>query len=832
MSKKNALMEDSTTLELVNSEEKNTLNLKSGDTVLSSVDLPAGGGSAFELAGPTGATAVSGDEEVTIKWSDPADLTVEGAVLARWAKTIVVRKVGSAPDNAADGTVILEETTRNQYASTGYKDTGLTNGTTYYYGIFPCATSGATTLGTAVIGAPAAVYPSAATGLSVQTEQGAATVSFTKPADATRCDLVYKKDSAPTSASDGTKVSNYTSGTKVTGLTNGATYYFVVYTYNAKNRETASSAISSVIKSTVAVPTPVDNLVYNGSVQTAVWTGFDPDKLSVTGNTGTDAGTYTATFTPKGNFVWEDGTTTPKDVNWTIGRAPIADVPSQNGTITYSGSAQSPTWNNYNSSQLTLGGTTSSTDAGSYVATFTPKANYKWSDDTTTAKSVSWTIGRATITTAPSQNGELTYNGASQSPTWNNYSTTQLSLSGTTSGIDAGTYKAKFTPTKNYNWSDGSTTAKEINWNIGKAAGSSSLSKTSTTINMSSSTTDTVTVTRTGDGTVSASSSNSNIANVSVSGTTVTITGKAKGTATITVSVAEGKNHLAPSNKTIAVTVKTLEPKPPADATLDEIGEMIDAGYNDPDFDITDYWAVGNPMTVDVAQMTNPNTGVSGTSPWPAQKLTFVVTAFNHHTLATPINGKTKALITMQARECLNKPGTNWNKPNLGAYVNGNSDYDMTFTKWSQLPLRTWLNGTFLNALPAKLKSMIKPIKHNMLNNNGASSKTTESVTDSVFLPTYPEVFGNTAWSYYLNNVTPAGEEGTQWPYYATASNRIKYGNNNGASDGSACYWWEGSPSSYYNSSFGYYWCRVDADGNAAHYGGYSAFGVAPAFCL
>ena len=157
------------------------------------------------------------------------------------------------------------------------------------------------------------------------------------------------------------------------------------------------------------------------------------------------------------------------------------------------------------------------------------------------------------ISTVPSQSGTLTYSGSAQSPSWSNYSSTQLTLGGTTSKTDAGTYTATFTPKTNYIWSDGSTSAKNVNWTIGKAAGSLTLSSSSATLNVGASTN--VTVTRAGSGTISATSNATGVATVSVSGTTITITGKASGTATITVKVAEGTNHKVPSNKTISVTV-------------------------------------------------------------------------------------------------------------------------------------------------------------------------------------------------------------------------------------------------------------------------------------
>lgn len=79
---------------------------------------------------------------VTLTWSDPSDVTYHERPIVSWAGTLVIRKTGSAPTDKDDGTVVVNNTTRNQYSSTGYTDTGLTNGTTYYYGFFPYSTNG------------------------------------------------------------------------------------------------------------------------------------------------------------------------------------------------------------------------------------------------------------------------------------------------------------------------------------------------------------------------------------------------------------------------------------------------------------------------------------------------------------------------------------------------------------------------------------------------------------------------------------------------------------------------------------------------------------------
>ena len=229
-------------------------------------------------------------------------------------------------------------------------------------------------------------------------------------------------------------------------------------------------------------------------------------------------------------------------------------VPEQLGTLTYNGDVQEPVWSGYDPAKMTLSGTTYGTNAGGYTATFTPKTNYKWSDGTTTAKSVTWKIGKATVS-APSQKGTLTYTGNALSPSWNNYSSASLTLDGTTSGTNAGSYTATFTPKANYKWSDGTTAAKSVTWKIGKAAGSLTLSTSSATIYDP---TTTFTVTRAGDGAISVASSAPAVATATISGNTVTVTKKGTGTATITVSVAEGTNYTAPADKTCTVTCKPI----------------------------------------------------------------------------------------------------------------------------------------------------------------------------------------------------------------------------------------------------------------------------------
>lgn len=106
--------------------------------------------------------------QVEIAWTDPVDkyATPEGEtaqdpqpLVSVWDHTILVRKTGSQPAGPNDGTVVISSSVRNQYQSTPYVDTDLTNDTVYYYGVFAynedgVASPGAFTNATPVAGTP------------------------------------------------------------------------------------------------------------------------------------------------------------------------------------------------------------------------------------------------------------------------------------------------------------------------------------------------------------------------------------------------------------------------------------------------------------------------------------------------------------------------------------------------------------------------------------------------------------------------------------------------------------------------------------------------------
>lgn len=480
----------------------------------------------------------------------------------------------------------------------------------------------------------------------------------------------------------------------------------------------------------------------------------------------------------------------------------INAVPSQNGVLTYTGSAQSPQWNGYDTEKLSIGGDYSAVDAGTYTATFTPKVGYTWDDETRTEKSVTWKINRATLS-VPTQSGSLTYTGSAQSPTLSGYDSAKMTLGGTTSGTNAGSYNATVTPNKNHQWSDGGTGAKTVTWSIGKAAGSLSLNKTSLSLNVSTKT-GTITVTRAGDGTISATSSNTATATVSVSGTTVTVTGKATGNVTVTISVAAGTNHTAPSSKTVSVTVSmpsgTLANNGPA-----EIKAAAQSGQ------AANLWSVGDKVGIKI----------NGTVGSLAINDTYyaIILGFNHNASVEGGNSIHFQIGKNAAGKDIAFVDSQYNTNGSSAAFRMNTS-NTNSGGWNSSYMRQTICPAFLNALPADWKSAIAACTK-YSDNTGGGNDTASYVTatqDKIWLLAEFEVFGT---RYYANSAEKNYQQ--QYAYYANGNSRVRYKHND---TGTACFWWLRSVYATGAAYFG----LVAADGSSSYANAYYSRGFAPGF--
>ena len=264
-------------------------------------------------------------------------------------------------------------------------------------------------------------------------------------------------------------------------LPEGTSEVEIIYT-EAGVTKTAVQAIT-VERGTISVPTVSGSLTYNGQAQSPTLTGYDSDKMVLSGDTsGTNAGSYTAVVTPTEQYKWADGSTEAKDIQWSIAKATPSitfdptslsldtSTTSQAVAVTYTGdgtlSAQS---DNSGVATASLEGTILTVTG---VETGNTAIQVSASEGTNyTAASASLSVAVQFVITIPSlpvQSGSLTYNGSEQSPSWSNYDPEQLTISGVTPVVNAGSYNARFTPKPGYQWWDGTTGFKTVEWTIGK----------------------------------------------------------------------------------------------------------------------------------------------------------------------------------------------------------------------------------------------------------------------------------------------------------------------------------------------------------------------------
>lgn len=386
--------------------------------ILSNFPGGSGGGGGLALAAVSNITTLTSSGKVYIKWTDPDDLIVAESTLASWGGTLLVRKAGSMPTSRRDGTVVIDSTTRNQYSNAYFCDSGLSDGTTYYYKFFPYTTTGTYTdseddeFSATPTAQVAGIDSWNVTSIVASEEAGNGKMT------------IKWSDPAATITSDGVTLATWASTTVV------------------------------VKEGSYATDKDDSDAVYTLKVTTRNQYANTP--LTVTGLT--NGTTYYISFFPETTDGGINASTTQRDTG-VANRITIANIPSQSGSLTYTGGSQSPTWSNYNTTYMTIGGTTSGTNAGSYSATFTPTTDYRWSDGTTTAKTVSWSIGKATGTLTVSPNSiELSPSNLSDTFTIGGNHDGTISVVSNNTGIATVSRSGNTVTVNNVNQTTGNTT--------------------------------------------------------------------------------------------------------------------------------------------------------------------------------------------------------------------------------------------------------------------------------------------------------------------------------------------------------------------------------------
>ncbi len=122
----------------------------------------------------------------------------------------------------------------------------------------------------------------------------------------------------------------------------------------------------------------------------------DPGPTRDVAGAGVTVSPATLSYDTTSVTVGYEGATTSVPV--AVDRINAGAPPSQSGSLTYTGAAQSPAWTAYDGTKMTPAAA-SGVNAGSYNATFSlAQPYYRWSDGSTAAKAVAWSIGKATPT--------------------------------------------------------------------------------------------------------------------------------------------------------------------------------------------------------------------------------------------------------------------------------------------------------------------------------------------------------------------------------------------------------------------------------------------------
>lgn len=177
-------------------------------------------------------------------------------------------------------------------------------------------------------------------------------------------------------------------------------------------------------------------------------------------STATLPGTYHVKVTLNEGYFWTNETTDPVEFDWTI-KALQTEKPVAISVLTYNGEFQTgvKAGTGYN-----LAGTYTAKDAGTYNAKVLLADGYEWSDGTTDALTLIWSIAKKAVAKLSAAKN-LVYNGKSQTgvAVGEGYTVTGNAQT------DAGTYAAVATLDKNHTWTDDTTAPATVQWIIAKA---------------------------------------------------------------------------------------------------------------------------------------------------------------------------------------------------------------------------------------------------------------------------------------------------------------------------------------------------------------------------
>ena len=227
-----------------------------------------------------------------------------------------------------------------------------------------------------------------------------------------------------------------------------------------------------VVKKKVAVPTLKEDqsFVYNRTVQTLLFEGFDNSIMNIANNSKIDAGDYVAEVSLKDSANYEWASSDDLTFDWIIEQAEL-ELLSVSGDFDYDGTLKTAVVN-YGTHDANIFSVSNNakTDAGDYKAVIEIiDNNYKWKDLQSNVIELDWSIAQAEID-ALSVTGNYTYNGSLQTAVvdYKTYDETIFEVSNNQK-TNAGDYKVSIEIVDdNYKWTGSNATNILVDWIIAR----------------------------------------------------------------------------------------------------------------------------------------------------------------------------------------------------------------------------------------------------------------------------------------------------------------------------------------------------------------------------
>lgn len=201
----------------------------------------------------TNLSATPGDTQISLTWTNPGD--------GDFAGVKILRKTGSYPGHSADGTVIYNST------GTSYTNTGLTNGTAYYYTAFAYdevpnyspGSAGGSKASATPVALPDTTAPGNISGMAAIAGFNQISLSWTNPSDTDLAGIkiLRKTTGYPANPTDGTVVFNNLDSSFIdSSVSSGTTYYYTAFAYDeVPNYSSAVAGAQATATPTAPAPT-------------------------------------------------------------------------------------------------------------------------------------------------------------------------------------------------------------------------------------------------------------------------------------------------------------------------------------------------------------------------------------------------------------------------------------------------------------------------------------------------------------------------------------------------------------------------------------------------